>query len=264
LNQPVVAALLVLSCLAALILGGCGENEASSDGSSSERSGDLLDAWRELGPGEVSPAEPPAPRVPGPSFKIARVREGARVPLYDRPEGAEFAELGDTTEFGSARSFWIARSRPGWLGVPVPELPNGRLAWIRDDPFALERLQTPFFIEADLSDRRLELHYGKRILERFPVTVGAPGSPTPPGAYAVTDGLAGRSIGEYYGCCILALTGHQPNLPEDWLGGDRIAIHGTPGATGLAASSGCLRATDTDMVSLFARVPLGAPVFIRA
>jgi lipoprotein-anchoring transpeptidase ErfK/SrfK len=32
----------------------------------------------------------------------------------------------------------------------------------------------------------------------------------------------------------------------------------------LAASSGCLRATDTDMVSLFARAPLGAPVFIRA
>jgi hypothetical protein len=263
LKKPVAAAMLALSCLAAL-LGGCGDGGEASDGPPAEQSGDLLDAWREIGPGELGPSEPPAPKVPGPSFQIARVRDGVRVPLYDRPKGAEFAELGDTTEFGSPRSLWIAKRRKGWLGVAVAELPNGRLAWIRDDPFALERLQTPYFVEADISDRMLELHYGKRILDRFPVTVGAPGSPTPPGAYAVTDGLAGEEIGDYYGCCILALTGHQPNLPEDWLGGDRIAIHGTPGATGLAASSGCLRATDTDMVSLFARVPLGAPVFIRA
>jgi lipoprotein-anchoring transpeptidase ErfK/SrfK len=96
------------------------------------------------------------------------------------------------------------------------------------------------------------------------VSVGSPGSPTPPGDYAVTDGLVGRGLGPWYGCCVLALSGHQQNLPPGWIGGDRIAIHGTNRTIGAANSSGCLRASDSDMVSLFARVPLGAPVFIRA
>jgi len=217
---------------------------------------------RELG--VVEPASGPPLRVPGRRFGIAKVLEGARVPLYDRPDGEVFEELGDETEFGSPRSFWIAKRRPGWFGVPVAELPNGQLAWIRDDPLSLSLLRTPYFVVADLSERRVELRYGDRVLERFPVTVGRPGSPTPPGAYAITDGLVGDSLGAYYGCCILALTGHQPNLPPDWIGGDRIAIHGTPGEVGVAASSGCLRASDADMAALFARVPLGAPVFIRA
>lgn len=90
------------------------------------------------------------------------------------------------------------------------------------------------------------------------------GSETPPGDYSVTDALAGPKLGPYYGCCVLAISGHQPNLPPGWIGGDRIAIHGTPGPVGGAASLGCLRATDADMVDLFALVPLGAPVFIRA
>jgi lipoprotein-anchoring transpeptidase ErfK/SrfK len=43
-----------------------------------------------------------------------------------------------------------------------------------------------------------------------------------------------------------------------------LQIHGTPGSIGGADSHGCLRASDPDMIALFARVPLGAPVFIRA
>lgn len=31
-----------------------------------------------------------------------------------------------------------------------------------------------------------------------------------------------------YGCCVLALTGRQPNVPQGWKGGNRLAIHGTP------------------------------------
>ena len=73
-----------------------------------------------------------------------------------------------------------------------------------------------------------------------------------------------RGVGPWYGCCVLALSGHQDNLPAGWIGGNRIAIHGTPGSVGGAESHGCLRASDPDMIALFARVPLGAPVFIRA
>jgi hypothetical protein len=212
----------------------------------------------------LSPSEPePSPAVPGPRFAVASVREGEEIEVRDAPGGEVIEVLGDRTEFGSLRNFWVARIEGAWLGVPIAELPNGRLGWIRDDRDEVELFETPYSVVADISDRTLKLRYGRRVLENFPVTVGAPGSPTPPGRYGVTDGLAGEGVGPYYGCCILALTGHQPNLPSDWLGGDRIAIHGTPGAVGIAASAGCLRARDMDMVSLFARLPLGAPVFIR-
>ena len=167
---------------------------------------------------------------------------------------------GSQTEWGSERNFWIERTKRDWLGVPASELPNGELAWIRRSP-AVDVNATPYSIVADVSARRVSLRRGDRVVHSFPVAVGAPGSPTPPGRYAVTDGLVARGQYQaYYGCCVLALSGHQPNLPGYWIGGDRIAIHGTPEPVGGARSAGCLRATDPDLVSLFARVPLGAAV----
>jgi hypothetical protein len=208
--------------------------------------------------------DPPPDPVRGPSFPIATVRPGHRIALHDSPGGRAVARIGDRTEFGSMRVFWIERVRGPWFGVPAPELPDGHLAWIRDDRFALHVSQTHFWVDADVSRQILELHHGDRVLDRFPVSVGSPSSPTPLGNYAVTDGLVGKGLGPWYGCCALALSGHQPNLPSGWIGGNRMAIHGTPGSIGGAVSHGCLRASDPDMISLFARVPLGAPVFIHA
>jgi hypothetical protein len=207
---------------------------------------------------------PPPPRIKGPSFPIATVRSGHRIALHASPGGRVVARVGDRTEFDSTRVFWIEQVRGAWFGVPAPELPDGELAWIRDDRFALDVSQTHFWIDANVSRQILELHYGDKVLDRFRVTVGSPTSPTPLGNYSVTDGLVGKGLGPWYGCCALALSGHQPNLPPGWIGGNRMAIHGTPGSIGGANSHGCLRASDPDMVSLFARVPLGAPVFIHA
>ena len=211
---------------------------------------------------QLSP--PPSSTRGGPAYPIAMVRRGSQIALRASPGGRVVTRVGDRTEFGSARFYWVQSVKGAWLGVSAPEMPDGELAWIRDDRFALDLSATRFWITADTSDQLLELHHGNRILERFPVTVGSASSPTPPGDYAVTDGLVGRGLGPWYGCCVLALSGHQPNLPAGWIGGNRIAIHGTNGSIGGAASHGCLRASDPDMISLFARVPLGTPVFIRA
>jgi hypothetical protein len=231
---------------------------------SSNSANPAVEAFRASVPLPKMQLKPPPPRVAGPSFPLAMVRPGHRIALRSSPGGEEVAQVGARTEFGSARFYWIERVRGDWLGVPAPEVPDGQLAWIRDDRFALDLSMTNFWITASTSRRELELHYGDRILDSFPVSVGSPGSPTPLGDYAVTDGLVGRGLGPWYGCCLLALTGHQPNLPSGWIGGNRIAIHGTSASIGAANSSGCLRASDPDMVSLFARVPLGTPVFIGA
>jgi L,D-transpeptidase catalytic domain len=263
MKVPALIAALAIAAVAVFVLIDDGQDQPARSGSVAPYYG----VWGALDASLPLPAVRIAPRpdrTKGPSFPIALVRAGHRIALHESPGGRVLTTVSDRTEFGSLRFFWIKEVRGGWLGVPTPELPDGQLGWIRDDRTALDVSQTRFWITADVSQQLLELHYGNRVLDRVPVTVGSPGSPTPLGDYSVTDGLAGRDLGSYYGCCVLALTGHQPNLPANWIGGDRIAIHGTPYAIGGARSAGCLRASNNDMVSLFARVPLGAPVFIHA
>ena len=104
-----------------------------------------------------------------------------------------------------------------------------------------------------------------RLVREIPIAIGSAGTTTPAGRFQVTDKLpASRFPVGPYGCCIIALSARQPNLPPGWAGGDRIAIHGTdrPETIGQAASSGCLRATDVDLQFLMRDVPVGAPVFI--
>ena len=187
------------------------------------------------------------------------------VPLRARPNGRVLARAGASTEFGGTRVLSVAARRGRWLGVVATELPNGRLAWVNRRNPALHLRRTAYSLHADLSGRWLELRRHGRRIRRITVAVGRPGSETPTGRFAVTDKLNGRRYGSYYGCCVLALSGHQPKLPAGWSGGDRLAIHGTdsPATIGAAASAGCLRAWDADLHVLMRRVPVGTPVFIR-
>ena len=120
-------------------------------------------------------------------------------------------------------------------------------------------------LRVSLTRKRLELVDGHRVERRITVGVGRPGSPTPKGRFSVTDKLSGSAYGPVYGCCILALSGRQSNVPAGWRGGDRLAIHGTddPGTIGRDASAGCLHAHARDLRLLMRRVRLGTPVFIR-
>jgi len=216
------------------------------------------------GPNPAEPASLLARPARGPAFEIVRIREGAKVDLESAPDGAVLARLGDETEFGSPASFSVVETKPGWLGITAPQLPDGQVGWIAGDPSRVVVYWTRYSLHADLAGRSLELRYGDKVVGRWPVTVGGPGTETPPGRYGVTDGVAFHES-PYYGCCALALSGHQDHeLPAGWIGGNRLAIHGTPGAVGTAESLGCIRATDETMRFLFARVPLGTPVFVAA
>jgi hypothetical protein len=214
---------------------------------------------------EPVPARTPTLRyrpVNGPAFEIAHVLDGRHVDLRTKPGGAVIARVGDKTEFGSPVSFSVVETKPGWLAVTAPELANGELGWIARDPAKVQVYWTRYSLHADLETHRLELRYGHQAVRTFEVTIGAAGTETPPGRYGVTDGVS-FDDSPYYGCCALALSGHQTHeLPAGWIGGNRLAIHGTPGTVGGAESLGCIRATDETMRFLFARVPLGAPVYI--
>jgi lipoprotein-anchoring transpeptidase ErfK/SrfK len=206
------------------------------------------------------------PRRPRPrTHAIARVRTGHTIVLRSKPGGHAVGRLGARTEFGSGRVLAVAARHGRWLGVLVPERPNGKLGWVDGRSRAIGRATTKVSLRADLSERRVELRIGKRVVKRMKVAIGRPGSSTPTGRFAVTDKMAGNRFGPYYGCCILALSGHQPNTPGGWKGGNRLAIHGTdkPGLIGAAASAGCLRGADADLRTLIRRVPVGTTILIR-
>ena len=211
-------------------------------------------------PPSVQAAPRPARRS---IFGVARL--GGPLALHTRPRGPVSSTLSAATEFGSPRVVSVAARRGRWLGVVTTALPNNRLGWVRRDDPAVRAARVGYSLRADLSERSLELRRDGRVIKRLSVAVGRPGSPTPTGRFAVTDKLRGTSYGPYYGCCILALSGHQPNTPPGWTGGDRLAIHGTdaPATLGQPASAGCLRAADADLQMLMRRVPLGTPVFIN-
>jgi hypothetical protein len=208
-------------------------------------------------------AAPAKPRK-SPGYTVARVHAGRTVALRNKPGGPTVAKLGPRTEFGSKRVLAVAQVRGRWLGVLVPERPNGKLGWIDGRSDAIDRGRVKTSLRADLSRRTVELRIGPRVVKRMKVAIGRPGSSTPTGRFAVTDKLSGGRYGPYYGCCILALSGKQPNLPEGWRGGNRLAVHGTnsPSTIGAAASAGCLRGSDRDLQTLMRRVPVGTPIFI--
>jgi L,D-transpeptidase catalytic domain len=202
--------------------------------------------------------------TPRNAYPVVWVRAGEEVEIRTEPGGGEVAKRVDRqTEFGSPSVFGVVRRSGDWAAVTTPYLPNGELGWVRLDASKLDAGWTTRSIVVDLSERRAELRTGRNVTRSFVVTVGMPGAETPTGRFAVTDTFRG-DLNPAYGCCAVAISANQPHLPSGWLGGSRIAFHGTTGPLGVAASHGCVRAADPDVNALVNKVPLGTPVFIRA
>ena len=212
----------------------------------------------------TQPAEA-AERVPAaPRGRYLTARLLSPTALRASPGGRALHRLGVRTEFGSRRILSVTARRAGWLAVITPERKNGRLGWIPERRVRLA--STNFSVHVDRSARRLTLRRAGRAVRSFPVAVGRPGTETPTGRFAVTDKLHPDDPGSPYGCCALALSGHQTKLIDGWPGGDRLAIHATPNpeTVGKAASLGCMRAHTRDIRRLMRTVPVGTPVFVRA
>jgi hypothetical protein len=212
-----------------------------------------------------------APTVKPPAVAVVP-RNGAvgarvlrRTLLRASPGGRTVRALGTRTGYGSRRVLAVVGQRGDWLGVLSDHMPNSRPGWIPREN--AELLAQPYTLHVDLSKRRILVRRAGRVLRRITVAVGRAGHLTPTGRYAVTDSLhIEERDGGPYGCCALALTGRQPNVPQGWTGGDRIAIHGTTNEAtlGAAVTAGCMRAREADMRWLLKRIPVGARVRIRA
>ena len=168
------------------------------------------------------------------------------------------------TIYGRRLILSVTHRRGAWAAVTTFLVPNGRRAWVRVDRRTFAVRRTRWRLEADLSDRTLTVLHGAEPVRTLRVAIGTRATPTPTGTYAVTDKLDGRRFGRSYGCCILALSGHQPKVRVGPIDG-RLAIHGTdrPDLVGARASQGCLRARDRDVRWLMRTVPVGTQLTIR-
>jgi lipoprotein-anchoring transpeptidase ErfK/SrfK len=216
---------------------------------------------------EAAQSSPPA-RQPSrsrpPSGRLT-VQVTRPVRLRASPGGAVVGGVVPRTEFKSATILPVVRQRDGWLGVISTELPNGRIGWIAANT-GLVAYRTAYSVVASLGRREVVVRRAGHVVERFPVAIGSASTPTPTGRFAVTDKLLTEDPASVYGCCILALSAHQPRTPQGWGGGDRVAIHATnlPETIGTAASLGCLRGPADEIRRLIHTVPLGTVVTIRA
>ena len=199
-------------------------------------------------------AAPPSVPPPAESYLVAKV-SAPRVAVHASPNGPRIAAVTSQTEFGSPQTLSVVQKRGRWLGVVTSAVENGRIGWV--DRSGLRYQSVRLKLEADLSKRTLTVKRGDRTLRRIRVDIGAASSPTPAGRYAITDKLPGARFSPVYGCCILALSGHQ--------GSRRLAIHGTPSgsAPGYANSEGCFHAKTSDLRYLMRLIPLGTPVFVH-
>jgi lipoprotein-anchoring transpeptidase ErfK/SrfK len=190
-----------------------------------------------------------------------RVERPAGVSVFDRPGGHRLGLLTMRTEWGSRRVMPMIGNEGAWLHV-LADVPGRRSGWVLADGDALSLHPRRYAIVAHRSRGTLTLFDRGRALRTIAVAFGRGESPTPAGRFAVTDRLSGAGFGGAYGCCILALSGHQVRLPRGWTGGDRLAIHATdkPVPT---PSAGCVVATDADVRYLMRRAPLGTPVTIK-
>ena len=125
-------------------------------------------------------------------------------------------------------------------------------------------------IEISLKDRYLTLFDNGKVVERFPVAIGAPESPTPAGSYAITR----KEEAPVYhkGGKVIAPGPENPvgvrYMAYFQIGSGEYAIHGTAWPSWVklraAVSLGCIRMLNQDVIALFQQVDVGTPVVVTA
>jgi lipoprotein-anchoring transpeptidase ErfK/SrfK len=119
-------------------------------------------------------------------------------------------------------------------------------------------------IVVSVPDRKLVVMESGAVLRVFDVAVGADVSPSPTGAFEIVSRLTEPT---YYHSGVVIPPGDNNPLGPRWVGLSKkgYGIHGTnvPHSIGKAASHGCVRMRNRDIVQFFAMVSVGDTVEIH-
>ena len=182
------------------------------------------------------------------------------------PGGPAMGTMAATSPLGAHSWSWAVSTTRNrrWARIVLPWRPNNETGWITLT--GRRTVRTAIWVQADLSRRTVTLMKGRGSLVVFKSAIGTSSTPTPTGRFSVTDLVATGDPSGPFGWYAFGLSGHQPNLPVGWGGGDQLAIHGTndPPSIGTAASAGCLRVSSAALSTLKRYLRLGTPVVIQA
>ena len=160
------------------------------------------------------PFEAPFPSDPEPLSCFSIAYATGKTTLYKKPGGAVRIRLSSRTEWGSPRIFGVIRRRGDWISVQAPELDNGEVAWMETNRARIDCVH--WAMRANLkkpaSLRRAQRQDRPPLRDRGRA---AGKQRRPSGRFSVTDKLRVTDPGSPYGCCVLALSGHQTHLPAE-------------------------------------------------
>jgi lipoprotein-anchoring transpeptidase ErfK/SrfK len=128
-------------------------------------------------------------------------------------------------------------------------------------------------ITIDRAHFKLRLFKGLKWRKSYGVAVGQPAYPTPSGRFSISSKQVNPVwsvpnspwAGELQGTTVQGGSAANP-LKARWMGiANGVGIHGTGEgySIGTRASHGCIRMHVPDVIDLFKRVPVGAPVLIK-
>jgi lipoprotein-anchoring transpeptidase ErfK/SrfK len=126
----------------------------------------------------------------------------------------------------------------------------------------------PVAIQLSLGKREISLVREGKIVNRWPVVIGAPETPTPTGTFQVTN----KVVNPVYASTTTGKVKGVGPLGYRWIGFDKkgpndFGIHGTPWPWWVdaraAVSQGCVRMRNEHVDQLFSAVEIGTPVIIK-
>jgi hypothetical protein len=149
-----------------------------------------------------------------------------------------------------------------WAKLLIPRRPNGSAGWVDADLLRFSR--NPMRILIDLSERRTTVYRNGVAVYRTRNAIGAPGTPTPTGRFAIAEKVL-TPPGGFLGPVVMPTTGYSETLNEYAGGNGRFALHGTsvPGLIGTRASHGCIRHRNDAILRISRLVAPGTPLLIR-
>jgi len=184
------------------------------------------------------------------------------VRVYDRPDGTVLRTLANPTVENAVLNTLVKEQRGQWLRVQLPVRPNHAEGWVHATD--MSRYQVDHRIVVQRCAKRITVFRGGVAIWSKPAAVGKPSTPTPLGSFFV-DFVAPMRYGGAYGPYLVSVAGFSNVLQQFGKNGiGQIAIHGTnkPSSVGKAASNGCVRLYNADLVDLVSFLPEGTPVLI--
>ena len=129
----------------------------------------------------------------------------------------------------------------------------------------------PVILTVDRGNFRLNVFKDLKLDKTYPIALGAAGQDTPSGVYEIANKAVNPAwhvpnadwAGDLAGTVVPP--GPSNPIKARWLGiYDGVGIHGTAdrGSIGSFASKGCIRMLVEDVIDLYPRVPVGAPIYI--